>query len=362
MEEKFVSIIVPVYNTPEPLLRSCFESVKNQTNPNWNLIVVDDGSSDTCAGFIDEFCNGIPNTKVIHKRNEGVSSARNVGIKEARSEWITFLDSDNTLPTTAIQNYFETVSSFVDTKIDMVVGFCSRGKRFIENDIDIITLDSDIQKTYKASCEVEYIVDKNEFVNHLLTNRVSRWLDKIFYFADGPVGKLFRNKHSKMIDFPVELKWDEDAIWILNYISSCNEILLIPNVVYNSIEYELSATRRYRSNCIEEFYDVCDAEKKITVVFPLCKEALSYRKFANILLVARLNFFHKDNPKSENIRYEEFCMWCKREETQSVIDDVLKYIRGFSKHAVAFRLFSFFFRLRLYKLCWILLKVYCNRR
>lgn len=355
MEEKFVSIIVPVYNTPEPLLRSCFESVKNQTNPNWNLIVVDDGSSDTCAGFIDEFCNGIPNTKVIHKRNEGVSSARNIGIKEARSEWITFLDSDNTLPTTAIQNYFETVSSFVDTKIDMVVGFYTRGKRIIRNGVDIISLDN----IKLNNSKVEIINEKNELIEHFLSNQVTRWTG---YFTDGPVGKLFRTNIANTVYFPQKLKWEEDTIWLLKYVAKCNKICVLNKIVYNNVDYELSATRRYRSNCIEEFYDVCDAEKKITAVFPLCKEALSYRKFANILFVARLNFFHKDNPKSENIRYEEFCMWCKREETQSVIDDVLKYIKGFSKHAVAFRLFSFFFRLRLYKLCWILLKVYCNRR
>ena len=63
----FVSIIVPVYNTPIPLLKSCFDSVTNQTNKMWELIAVDDGSDKECADFLDTMCKSMPNTKILHK-------------------------------------------------------------------------------------------------------------------------------------------------------------------------------------------------------------------------------------------------------------------------------------------------------
>lgn len=77
-----ISIIVPVYNT-EKYLRRCLDSIVVQTHRDWECIIVDDGSTDGSASICDRYASKDNRFKVIHKKNEGVSTARNVGIEHA---------------------------------------------------------------------------------------------------------------------------------------------------------------------------------------------------------------------------------------------------------------------------------------
>lgn len=92
-----ISIIIPVYNTAEEFLRKCLDSVANQTSGEIEAIVVDDGSKNEAGKICDEYANEFPFIKVLHIENQGVSNARNVGIKEASGEYLLFLDSDDWL-------------------------------------------------------------------------------------------------------------------------------------------------------------------------------------------------------------------------------------------------------------------------
>ena len=89
-----ISIIVPVYNT-ESYLRHCIESVLSQTYENWELLLINDGSTDSSGKICDNFASQDVRIKVFHKENGGVSSARNIGLDNAQGEWVTFLDSDD---------------------------------------------------------------------------------------------------------------------------------------------------------------------------------------------------------------------------------------------------------------------------
>ena len=111
-----------------------------------------------------------------------------------------------------------------------------------------------------------------------------------------------------------------------------------------------------------EFYETSFTEKGFEKKFPLCAEPLSHRRFVDILVVARLYFFHKDNPKSTKVLYREFCIWCKNEETQSVAKDVLRTMKKNDIRSFVFRAFSLCLLLGLYRLCWMALKIYCKRR
>ena len=92
-----ISIIIPVYNTDETYLRKCLDSVADQTLQNIEVIVVDDGSQNETAKICDEYAVNYPNFKVLQIENQGVSNARNTGMKEASGEYLMFLDSDDWL-------------------------------------------------------------------------------------------------------------------------------------------------------------------------------------------------------------------------------------------------------------------------
>ena len=89
-----ISIIVPVYNT-EKYLDQCIQSVLVQTYTNWELLLINDGSTDLSGTICDQYATKDRRIRVFHKENGGVSSARNVGLDNARGKWIMFIDADD---------------------------------------------------------------------------------------------------------------------------------------------------------------------------------------------------------------------------------------------------------------------------
>lgn len=94
MKKALVSIIIPIYKV-EPYLRRCLDSVLNQTYSNLEIILVDDGSPDKCPQLCDEYAAKDNRIIVIHKKNGGLSDARNAGLDKSNGEYISFVDSDD---------------------------------------------------------------------------------------------------------------------------------------------------------------------------------------------------------------------------------------------------------------------------
>ena len=88
---ELISVIVPIYNV-EKYLHQCLKSIINQTYKNLEIILVDDGSPDSCPKICDEYSKKDKRIKVIHKENGGLSSARNAGLDVAKGEYISFID------------------------------------------------------------------------------------------------------------------------------------------------------------------------------------------------------------------------------------------------------------------------------
>lgn len=89
-----ITIIIPVYNAEEYLDR-CVQSIFMQNYTDYELLLIDDGSTDNCGTMCDEYAAKDSRVRVFHKENGGVSSARNYGIVQAQGEWITFIDADD---------------------------------------------------------------------------------------------------------------------------------------------------------------------------------------------------------------------------------------------------------------------------
>ncbi|MGN0202626.1 MAG: glycosyltransferase family 2 protein, partial [Candidatus Cryptobacteroides sp.] len=106
-----ISVIVPVYNA-ESTIRRCVDSILAQTFTDFECLLIDDGSKDRSGEICDEYAAKDSRVRVFHKENGGVSSARNVGLDNAKGEWVTFVDSDDW-----IDSYY--LSSFeIEEEID----------------------------------------------------------------------------------------------------------------------------------------------------------------------------------------------------------------------------------------------------
>ena len=113
-----VSIIVPIYNI-EGYIRECIDSILAQTYPDFELILVDDGSPDNCGRICDEYAEKDVRIKVIHKENGGLTSARNAGLSVAKGDWIMHVDGDDWIEPDMIESLIEAAKV---TEADLVFG------------------------------------------------------------------------------------------------------------------------------------------------------------------------------------------------------------------------------------------------
>ena len=122
MEEIRFSLIVPVYNVEKELAR-CMNSLLAQEYENLEILLVDDGSPDACPALCDAYAKKNHTVTVIHKKNGGLSDARNVGMSAATGEFILFIDSDDTIEPDTCKRLAETIQS-LKKEPDVVVGEC----------------------------------------------------------------------------------------------------------------------------------------------------------------------------------------------------------------------------------------------
>ena len=115
-----VSVIIPVYKA-EKYLNRCLDSLLAQTFENWNAICIDDGSPDNSGAILDSYADKDDRFIVVHKKNAGVSAARNDGIKKADGEYIFFMDADDWIDLDMFEKMYRKAKEF-----DADVVFCNR--------------------------------------------------------------------------------------------------------------------------------------------------------------------------------------------------------------------------------------------
>ena len=112
-----VSIVMPCYNNGQTLARTV-RSIQAQTQENWELIAIDDGSQDDTLSVLEQLAKDEPRMRVIHQENGGVSAARNCGMDAAKGEWVFFVDADDHLLAHALEHLL----SLADDAADIVCG------------------------------------------------------------------------------------------------------------------------------------------------------------------------------------------------------------------------------------------------
>lgn len=188
-----VSIIIPVYKIPEIDLKKCIESCRRQTLKEIEIILVDDGSPDNCGNICDEYIKKDDRIKVIHKKNEGVSSARNLGILKARGKYIGFVDADDWIEA----DFYEKMIEFGEkNQLDIVISGFVKDKN---------------NKTFKVlKRDKDRIFNSLEALKTLLAREIYEW---------SPCDKIYKKdiimKNNVFFDINIHMGEDLDFIWRL---------------------------------------------------------------------------------------------------------------------------------------------------
>ena len=200
-----ISIIIPVYKVEE-YLRQCLDSVVNQTYRNLEIILVDDGSPDSCGKICDEYAQKDARFKVVHKENGGVSDARNAGLEIFQGDYLMFVDSDDWVE----PNYCEkALTSAVEYKVSCVAFGVS-------NIVD-------------GKCEFYSKIDKKQIFSS--EEIIRRSLMDTFPF-EYPVNKIFKREIYQSLRFPKGYLYEDLAItW--QAFDKAQKILVIPDCTYN---------------------------------------------------------------------------------------------------------------------------------
>ncbi|MBQ7373247.1 MAG: glycosyltransferase family 2 protein [Clostridia bacterium] len=222
-----ISVIIPVYNV-DKYLKRCINSVINQTYRNIEIVLVDDGSSDKSSKICDKYASKDSRIKVVHKINEGVSVARNVGMQIATGEFLCFVDSDDFLPKHSVEYLYRAIEK---ENADMSVGCWT-----------MINPKGDRSNCYEAK-KVQRN-NKKELMEVLSIPEIK-----------GPVAKLFRTQIIKTnhLEFPKNILVSEDTIFVYQYAKYCESMCVINNIVYyyNRLSINSTTTKYY-----EKFHEV----------------------------------------------------------------------------------------------------------
>lgn len=201
-----VSIVVPIYNV-EKYIDECIISLIHQTYSNIEIILVDDGSPDKSGDICDRWAKRDNRIKVIHKKNGGLSDARNAGIKKSTGDFLAFVDGDDWLSINFIEKMVENIIKY---KADMAV--CKFARIFPDGNVNLNS---------RAPHKVE-VLNKKEFFIKLtedgeITNHIWR--------------KVYKKDVFKDLEFPVGKNF-EDIYLMPKLVENCNRIVNLPDVGY----------------------------------------------------------------------------------------------------------------------------------
>lgn len=288
MGEK-ISVIVPVYNV-EAYLERCVEPILQQTYAHFELILINDGSTDSSGQICDHLASQYENIKVYHIENAGVSNARNMGIQLATGSWVTFIDSDDFVT----QDYLATLASAAE---GLNVGFVIAPLHHIKNGI-VTDLPSHSGKTELWSTE-------ETMKELLMTTRTS-------FF---PVAKLFKRDLLADEKFNTNYHLAEDALFLTELLlkTRCS-CVFIDKPVYYYDHREGSATtsvNRYVFDTIEVYQQII---AQVSQAFPNLKYELINREcWSYITVYDKIIFTSREEYQKEKAELRNWIVQHRRE-------------------------------------------------
>lgn len=269
-----IDIIMPVYNTPIDDLKRCLSSIERQSFKDYKVYIIDDGSLDDVRSFLDEYVRDKENCIVKHVVNGGVSRARNIGIDSSSAEYLTFVDSDDTLE----ENFLEEAFSLIkDNDLDLVIG----GYNEVKN--------GEVVKVRKCD-DGFYIYDKSNLdlvMDKLLSGKLREDNKNI---GSLPTGRIYTRLYKRSVlgdlRFNSSLGMSEDTLFMIDFMDRVKQIGLSSSIWYNYYINDYSISRRKVSDkvindhmmFIEEVYKRMLVEDDLRI-----KNAYIFRVFKSLI-------------------------------------------------------------------------------
>ena len=211
MSNPLISVIVPVYNV-EQYLPSCLDSILGSTYTNWECLLVDDGSTDRSGIICDRYAASDARFRVFHKENGGVSSARNKALENMNGEWLMFLDSDDEILASAMQNLLTAaMNSGSDMSMGNYVSVRSKG-----DDIHSNTYPTPRTMSFEDVLTLFFVYPRGRFQGYL-ANRIMK-------------ASVVRDNHLR---FREDIYYKEDGLFLVQYLLySKKDVPFITDVIY----------------------------------------------------------------------------------------------------------------------------------
>ena len=231
-EKPLVSVIVPVYNI-EKYIGRCIESIRSQTYADLEIILVDDGSTDSSGTICDEYAGKDSRIKVIHQKNGGVSSARNRGLDAATGDYIGFVDGDD----------------YIDRRM-----YANLISKFLRDDVDIAITGFAVESTpgnFIRHCteEGEIVLSRSEQLTCLMKNRL---------YSCSCCDKLFRRELLENIRFDCKITNYEDYLFLYQVMKRSSRAVFSSELSYYYCSNSASATTSKFSHKKMTMMDVCE--------------------------------------------------------------------------------------------------------
>ncbi len=272
MKTPLISVVVPIYKV-ESYLHKCVDSILSQTYNNIEIFLVDDGSPDNCSKICDEYAQKDKRIIVIHKKNGGLSDARNTAIDVAKGEYITFIDSDDWINKNYIKILYE---NLIINKAD--ISCCSFMKVYERNYIEEPSSISNITKIYTPEEAIEKVLYQKQLDN-------AAW------------GKLFNKKLFSFIRFKTGILYEDLDLFYKLY-EKADKIVHTNAILYYYLQRSNSILGKFDIRRIYVLTIVDEILQHMTKYHPNLVKAASDRKlsanFNILLLLLKNNIEEKD--------------------------------------------------------------------
>lgn len=234
-----ISVIVPCYNVQKELLMRCVKSILTQSFTDYEVVLVNDGSSEEFIPFLDEAEKLDERIRLVTQKNQGVSAARNNGVSVSQGEYIIFVDADDML----LPYFFdEAVKLITNTGVDFVIGGNAELDPYLDSEKN--TDKSDTFKT-KIFCGEA----KAKLKSHLL-GRLLGFGNEGGYIGRGPWTRILKREFAENTPFDTSLPIGEDILWNLQLVEKCEKICVAYRIWYLYYVNNASATHKFNNNVV----------------------------------------------------------------------------------------------------------------